>query len=118
MFSEAWSIPFLFALPLSIAVMHNGDDSNSDFLFILGFLLTIANIVFLGETLFLGKKWWYGLAIFALSLIVNAICIHVRQILLRVIANNSFLLLFFILLFLETVAGIFLPIYCQFCLFN
>ena len=118
MFSEAWSIPFLFALPLSVAVMHNGNDSNSDFLFVLGFFLTLANIVFLGETLFLGEKWWYGLVIFTLSLIVNAICIHVRKILHRAIANNSFLLLFLILFFLETVAGICLPIYCQFCLFN
>ena len=116
MFSEAWSIPFLFALPFSVAVMHNGDDSNSDFLFILGFLLTLANIVFLGETLFLGEEWWHGLVIFALSLIVTAVYTLVRQILLMVIANSSLLLLLW--LFLETMTGIALPIYCQFCLFD
>lgn len=116
MFTEAWSIPFLFALPLSISMMNNGRDGNSIFLIILGCLLTLANIVFLGETLFLGEEWWYGLAIFALSLIVTAIYTLVRQILLMVIANSSLLLLLW--LFLETVVGIGLPIYCQFCLFN
>ena len=116
MFTEAWSIPFLFALPLSISMMNNGRDGNSNFLIILGCLLTLANIVFLGETLFLGEEWWYGLAIFALSLIVTAIYTLVRLILLMVIANSSLLLLLW--LFLETVVGIGLPIYCHFCLFD
>lgn len=116
MFSEAWSIPFLFALPLSITMMNNGRDGSSNFHIILGGILSLANIVFLGETIFFGEEWWYGLAIFALSLIVTAVYTLVRQILLMVIANSSLLLLLW--LFLETMTGIALPIYCQFCLFD
>ena len=116
MFSEAWSIPFLFALPLSITMMNNGRDGNSGFHIILGGILSLANIVFLGETIFLGEEWWYGLTIFALSLIVTVLYTIVRLGLLMVIAKRTFFL--WLWLFLETMAGIALPIYCQFCLFD
>lgn len=70
MFTEAWSLPFLFAFPLSGAIVAKGKIYESDLLSFLGSLFIISCFAFVVESAIYGEVWWHGLAIFALSYLV------------------------------------------------
>ncbi len=88
------------------------EEDNSAFHNILGMFLCLANIVFLGETLFLGEQWWHGLVVFVVSLLAALLyATIIRKVLWLILSYPIWVIL-------ETIIGIGLPIYCQFCLFN